>query len=106
MSQAQAIDTETVDELLAMVKRDPHRPGPAFARLVELERPVWAIIMHLQSFRGLEDAARASEADIADAANAYVVPRQAVRAAIAYYVKHRRSVDAFLLLNSESFDED
>jgi len=106
MSHAHALQTETVDDLLTMVKCDPHRPGPSRGRLVDFEVPVWAIILHLQSQSALEDAATASEADIADAAAAYRVSEQAVRAAIAYYVANRRSIDALLLINAEGFDED
>lgn len=106
MSQTHTVQAETVDELLAMVKRDSSRPGRAFARLVEYETPIWAIILHMTTFGGSVDATNSTAAEIADAADAYRIPEQAVRAAVAFYTKYRPSVDAFLLLNSESFDED
>jgi uncharacterized protein (DUF433 family) len=39
--------------------------------------------------------------DIAELAEAYEVPREAVEVALAYYRQHRATIDARLLLNAE-----
>ena len=101
MSQAHAVHAETVEELLTMVEEDPNRSGRANARLVEFERPVWAIILHMTTFGGADDAANPSPAEIADAADAYRIPERAVRAAVAYYRSNRAYIDARLLLLSD-----
>jgi hypothetical protein len=98
MSQTHAQPIETPDDLLALVKRDPRRPGAAFARLAESETPVWAVILHMTTFGGVADVTKATGADIADAADAYRISDREVRAAIAYYAANRAPIDARLLL--------
>jgi hypothetical protein len=79
------------DELVAKhVEPDRKRSGRHNARLVG-GPAVWAIIGYLRG------------ADVAETARAYAVPEEAVRAAIAYYQRHREYIDAKLLLNDESF---
>ncbi len=73
---------------------DPHRPGPAFARLVEVGRPVWTIIAHLQGV----------DWDVARTAEAFAIPPEAVQAAIDFYHADPRPIDAWLLLNRGAFD--
>ena len=73
---------------------DPHRPGPAFARLVAYGRPIWAIIADLQG----------NGWDVAQTARNYAVPEEAVRAAIDYYKADPRYIDAWLLLNRSAFE--
>ena len=78
-------------ELDAMVEPEPGS-GRDKARLMDYGTPVWALIAELQ----------ANGWDIAEVARAYRVPDIAVQAAIHYYERNKRFVDAFLLLNSEA----
>jgi uncharacterized protein (DUF433 family) len=55
---------------------------------------VWAIIGYLRGF------------DIDQTATDYDVPREAVEAALAYYERHRKVIDARLELNDAAFDAD
>lgn len=71
------------------IELHPHRPGTAHARLKERGIPVWAIIGHLAMVEG----------DSAQTATDYVVPQEAVEAAIAYYHQHRDVIDARLAAN-------
>ena len=90
------------DELLSMVKPDPHRPGKARSRLVDHEVPVWGLILFLMSEHSLDDPLRATEEQILDTADAYDLPVVAVRAALAYYKHNRRYVDALITLNADA----
>ena len=62
----------------------PHRPGVAEAVVADSYVPVYALIGHLGAVRGQID----------QAAEAYDVPREAVEAAYAYYLRHRAVIDA------------
>jgi uncharacterized protein (DUF433 family) len=73
------------------IERDPHRPGTSEARLVGCGVSVWALVGALPMAGG----------DIAELAEAYEVPREAVEVALAYYRQHRATIDARLLLNAE-----
>lgn len=73
------------------IERDPRRPGPSEARLVGCGVAVWALVGALPIVGG----------DIAELAEAYEVPREAVEAALAYYRQHRAAIDARLTLNAE-----
>lgn len=92
----------TEEELLSLVKQDPHRPGRARGRLIDHERPVWALILHLMSEHSLDDPFDATDEQIRDTADAYDIPEIAVRAALAYYKRNRRYVDALLTLNADA----
>jgi uncharacterized protein (DUF433 family) len=73
---------------------DPHRPGPADARLRDSGVPLWALISYLQ---------RAVGGEVAQAAEDYAVPVEAVEAALAYYQQseqHRQLIDARIALNA------
>jgi hypothetical protein len=87
-------------DILARVRPDPNRPGPDRWRLVGCERPIWAIIMHMMAFLGVDDPTRASNDQIAQTADAYCISDKAVRAAIAYYAANRRAIDTIIATNS------
>ena len=69
---------------------DRYPGGRADARLREFGVPVWALVGHL----------RAVGNDVDQVAADYVLPREAVDAALAYYRRHKDLIDARLLLNS------
>jgi hypothetical protein len=82
------------DALIAQyVAEDPDHPGPADARLADSGVPIWALIGYLQA---------AVQGDISQAAADYVVPEDAVRAAVAYYNRSRNQplIDALIALNA------
>jgi uncharacterized protein (DUF433 family) len=70
---------------------DPAGRGAAYARLRDYGTPVWALVGYLGG-----DAAGGVERVAAD----YAVPVEAVRAALAYYARHKALIDAKLLLNA------
>ena len=74
---------------------DPIRPGVERARLVEYGIPVWALIGHMGARNG-----EVEDGDIIQTADDYMIPEEAVRAAVAYYRQHRHAIDAFLDSNS------
>ena len=72
------------------IAADPHGRGPADARLADYGTPVWAIVGYLPAVGG--DPVRVAED--------YEVPLDAVRAALAYYRRHRALIDARLAANA------
>jgi hypothetical protein len=92
----------TEEELLALVKQDPHRPGRAYGRLVEHERSVWGLMLFLMSHHSQDDPLQATDEQIQDTADAFDIPEIAVRAALAYYKRNRRYVDALLTLQTDT----
>ena len=89
------------DDLPRLVRPDPHRSGRARWRLTEFERPIWALIQWIHVIGNLDDAAEASDKVIAQVADDYAIDERSVRAALAYYVRNREYIDAFLLLNND-----
>lgn len=89
------------DELLRLVRPDPIRSGRARWRLTEFERPIWALIQWTKVIGSLDDAAMASDEVIAQVADDYAIDERGMRAALAYYVRNREYIDAFLLLNND-----
>lgn len=82
----------TEDQLIARyIEADPHRAGPADARLREHGVAVWALVGNLPS----------AHDDAAELATAYDVSREAVEAALAYYRRHREAIDARIAANAE-----
>jgi hypothetical protein len=77
-----------------LIKADPHRPGPARARLVGFERPIWGIIQEMIMFGDVDDPTEASEELIAQTADDFRISVEAVRAALAYYALNRGAIDA------------
>ena len=69
---------------------DPAGRGAAYARLKGYGTPVWALIGYLGG---------GAKGDVERAATDYEVPPEAVRAALAYYRRHKALIDAKLLLN-------
>jgi hypothetical protein len=79
----------------ALIKRyieeNPHKPGPADARLKDAGTTVWALISYLD---------RALGGDVEQAATDYQVPVEAVQAARAYCKGHRKLIDARIAPNA------
>jgi uncharacterized protein (DUF433 family) len=67
--------------------------GAAEARLADSGVPVWAVI----------GAWRAAGEDAEQAAADYKLSPEAARAALAYYARHRKVIDAQLTLNADFF---
>lgn len=89
-------DTQSPEQAMASaldltVALDPIRPGVERARLVEYGIPVWALIGDMG--RGEDEM---DDDEIARVASDYMIPEEAVRAAVAYYREHRHAIDAFL----------
>jgi hypothetical protein len=89
-----AISEEEADALITKyIRRDPNHRGRDRARTGTDAGTVsvWIVISYLKA------------ADIAEVADAYDVPEEAIVAAIAYYRRHRDLIDARLLLQNEAF---
>jgi hypothetical protein len=88
------ISEDEADALIAQyIRGDPARHGRDRARTgsEEWTTPVWQVIAYLQA------------ANIPTVAYEYDVSEEAVRAAIAYYRRHRALIDARILLQNEQF---
>lgn len=72
------------------IEPNPHKPGPANARLVDYGVAVWALVASL----------KAVNFDVAQIAADYEIPTEAVYAALAYYKRQQAAIDARLLLNA------
>jgi uncharacterized protein (DUF433 family) len=68
----------------------PPDHGPGDARLVEYGIDIWVLVVYFQ---------HAAERDAATVAQAYQIPIEAVRAALAYYDQHRDVIDAVIAVN-------
>ena len=80
------------DALIAQyVEENPHRPGPADARLKDSGVELWALISYLQ---------RAADGDVAATAADYEVPEEAVEASLAYYRRHQRFIDGRIAVSA------
>jgi uncharacterized protein (DUF433 family) len=79
-------------ELIAhYVEENPHRPGVADVRLVSpYGVPVWAIVGYLDVVEG----------NLSQVAEDYLVPVEAVKAALAYYRQHKAVIDARISANA------
>ena len=83
-------------ELIARhIEPNPHRSGPHEARLKEYGVSVWALVGYWKGTNG----------DVAEVAEAYDVPSEAVEAALAHYRRYKELIDARLLLNEAAFVE-
>jgi uncharacterized protein (DUF433 family) len=79
------------EELIArQIDPDTRGRGPAEARLLEYGTSVWALMAYLDAVKG-DQAAVAAD---------YEIPLGAVGAAIAFYGRHRREIDAKLMANA------
>lgn len=65
------------------IEPDPRRPGEDNVRIKDDGPAVWAMIGYLEGVRG----------DSQQAAEDYDLPREAVEAAKAYYIRHRDVID-------------
>lgn len=106
-----SIDIAT-DELVARwIELNPHKPGPAEARVRGYGVAVWALIGQMALERG-DDSPRGYAEVLADAggeklagkvAAYYQIPFDAVLAALAYFSRHRAEITAKLTLNRAAF---
>jgi uncharacterized protein (DUF433 family) len=79
------------DDLIAThIEIQPHRPDPEEARVVGHGYPVWILV----------DALVAADHDLARVARDYELPEEAVRAAVAFYDRHRAAIDARIRANA------
>ena len=78
---------------------DVHRPGPARARLLAEQIPVWAIVGYVAALAGTTDTAGLTDDVLARVAADYAITPEAVAAAMLYYRKHRGAIDALLEAN-------
>ena len=83
-----------------MIGPDIHRPGPAHARLLAEQIPVWAIIGHVGALASTTDPAAITDQVIARVAADYDIPREAVLAALLCYQEYREAIDALLEANA------
>jgi uncharacterized protein (DUF433 family) len=91
------------DGLRRMVGPDEHRPGPARARLLAEQIPVWTIVGHVGAVIGTSaDPVTIADDAIARVAADYDISPEAVRAALLYYQEHRGAIDALLEANAAS----
>jgi len=87
------------EELPRLVKPDPVRPGRSRWRLVEADLPIWPLIWWINGSDedgDATDAAKATEAQIAQLADYYMIAERDVRIALAYYVRNRGYIDALI----------
>jgi uncharacterized protein (DUF433 family) len=83
-------ETHNASALIARyIEPHPAKRGRAFARVKEQGVPVWALIGFLA-----EDFSNADQV-----AQDYMISREAMDAAIAYYQQNKAYIDAWLLLN-------
>jgi hypothetical protein len=85
-----------------MVGPDPHRPGPARARLLVEQVPIWAIIGQIGAVGGTTEPADVTAATVFEVAHDFDIPEVAVIAALRYYEQHRGAVDTLLAANAEA----
>lgn len=89
------VDVDDADDALidAYVRVDPRRPDLGEARLAAYGYPVWILI----------DALTAADQDAARVARDYELPEGAVKAALAFYHRHREAIDAQARANAAAF---
>lgn len=97
-TKSDAIDLER------MVGPDKHRPGPARARLIAEQVPVWAIIGHIEALAETTEPAGITDDVIAQVAADYDIGLHAVQAALLYYQEHRCAIDALLEANAAALE--
>ena len=83
-------DEATLD---AMVEPHPDRGRP-YARLVEYGTPIWVLINRM---------GEPTEENIARVAWEYSLPENAIEAALRYYDRNRKFIDAVIVINNEPF---
>ena len=80
-------------ELDAMVEAPPDRGRP-YARLVEFGTPIWVLINRM---------GEPTPENIARVAWEYSLPERAVMAALRYYERNKKFIDAVIIINNEPF---
>jgi uncharacterized protein (DUF433 family) len=77
------------DLIQRYIEPNPNRPGLDEARLRDYGVAIWAIIGYWRGYNG----------DVDRVAREYVVPREAVEAAVEYYRQHEAVIDARIQAN-------
>jgi len=103
-SRLETLAATSVAAMEAMVGPDPSRPGPARARLLAEQIPVWTIIGYAGAVGGSPRAGEISAATIAEVAEAYDISEVAVIAALLYYDRHCAAIDTVLQTNAAITD--
>ena len=75
------------------VEDDPYKPGSAGARLKSSGVPIWALISYYQ---------RAVHEDLEQTARDYELSCEEVQAAVEYYRRHKKAIDARITVNSSA----
>jgi uncharacterized protein (DUF433 family) len=80
------------EQLIARyIEPNPHKPWPDEAWVGNSAVPVWILVAYLRAVGG----------DVEQLADAYyTLPREAIRAALAYYRDHRDLIDARIARNA------
>jgi uncharacterized protein (DUF433 family) len=90
----EAMNAATEQQLiLRWITPNPHKPGPADAWVLPGHVSVWAVIRQLELEGG----------DPASVTEVYELPVEAIEAARAYYLQHKRAVDARIQQNRAFF---
>ena len=84
------LDDEALD---AMVEPHPDNGRP-YARLTEYGTPIWVLINRM---------GEPTPENIARVAWEYQIPEEAVHAALHYYERNKRFIDAVIIINNEPF---
>ena len=72
------------------IEQDPDKRPIADARLKDSVVAVWAIVAHFRAVGG----------DVDQVAADYKLPREAVEAALAYFARHKRRIEARVAMNA------
>jgi hypothetical protein len=99
-NRGQSIANVDAADLARMIGPDEHRHGPARARLIAEQIPVWAIVGHVVAVLRATDPSASIDAVIARVAVDYDIAPTAVLAALLYYQEHREAIDALLESNA------
>ncbi|MGI8553975.1 MAG: hypothetical protein ACR2PL_24795 [Dehalococcoidia bacterium] len=75
------------------IEPNPHIPGVAEAWVGEFGISVWALIGYLELMHG----------NMADVAEDYRIPPEALEAAVAYSLLHQKEIDARIAFNRAAF---
>jgi hypothetical protein len=87
--------TADLDDAALEAIVEPHPEwGRPYARLVEYGTPIWVLINRMGD---------PTPENIARVAWEYSLPEDAVRAALRYYERNRKFIDAVVIINNEPF---
>jgi uncharacterized protein (DUF433 family) len=76
------------------IEPNPHKAGRDEVQIIDANVPVWALIGYLDAVEG----------DVAQVAEDYEIPREAMLAALAYYRRNIAVIDARIEANSSTDD--